>query len=371
MKILVIPDSFKGSLSSVRVCEIAREILTGCLAGAEVKTMPLADGGEGTLDCILSAVKGERVAVTVQGPLGNPVRAELGFLSGGRTAVIEAAQAVGLPLAGKELKPMEAGTGGLGQMIRAARAHGATEIVAALGGTCTNDCGAGMLSALGVRFLSDGKPFVPCGGTLAGVREIQLSQEFLSLCEGVSFRVLCDVRNPLYGKNGAAAVFAPQKGADAEQVGLLDEGMRRFAALVARQLGRDCAEESGAGAAGGLGFAFRAFLNAELVSGVEEILKLYRFSEIQENYDLIITGEGCFDRQSLMGKAVGGVLSRAKRPAAVLCGKYRPFEGQPVSLKYILELSGGQSDGYAMAHAEENLRACLKRFCQEELKHEF
>ena len=368
MRILVIPDSFKGSLTSERICEITRRVFAEWLPQAQVDTLPFADGGEGTLDCLIHALDCDMAEETVAGPLASPVTARIGFLQDRRTAVVEAAQAVGLTLVGKELCPLETNTYGLGQMLLAAERRGADKFLIALGGSCTSDCGAGMLSALGVEFFRKGKVFVPAGGTLNEVEEIRIKEAFQTFVKNKEFRVLCDVSNPLCGTDGAARVFAPQKGANAQEVERIERGMKSFSALVAKTLGHDCSMRAGAGAAGGLGYAFSAFLSGKLVSGVDEILTLYDFVKIQQDYDLILTGEGCFDSQSLMGKAVGGILARTKKPVVVLCGKYKPFDWSRYRhLKCVLEISGGQETQYAISHAEENLRACLIRFCQESL----
>ncbi len=334
------------------------EELTRLRPTAEVRSLPIADGGEGTLDCLAAAAGGELHTVTVSGPYREPVTAQLLFLDGGR-AVIETAQCAGLPLVGERRDPELTTTYGVGELIRFAAEQGAKEIILTLGGSCTNDCGAGMLSALGVRFTdSDGREFVPTGKTLKDV--VGISAEGLEpLLKELTFTAMCDVKNPLCGADGCAAVFARQKGADDAMIARLEEGASHFAGRAAAFLGVDLSREEGVGAAGGLGFGCRVFLGASLRSGIGTVLALCDYDRLAAEAELIITGEGRLDRQSLMGKVIGGVISHSgKTPVAVLCGQYLPFdtEGCP-TLRYILPISEGQELAYALCHGEENLRA--------------
>lgn len=355
--ILIAPDSFKGGVSSVRYCEIVSEEIKKLRPEARVRSLPIADGGEGTLECLKISAGGKSVAVDTIGPYGEPMKAEILFTKVNE-AVIETASCAGLPLVYGRMNPEKTTTAGLGRLIGYAVSHGAEHIVLTLGGSCTNDCGAGMLSEMGIIFRDgDGNSFVPTGGTLSRVRSIEKSDEFARY-EDISFTAMCDVRNPLYGENGCTHIFARQKGADDAMIGRLEIGVRSFADAASDFLGRDLSSDEGCGAAGGLGFACRAFLDGELKSGIETVLELCGFDRLVAGADLVITGEGRFDHQSLMGKVVGGIVAHSGAvPVAVLSGKYREFDtsGFP-NLKYIIPVSEGQELEYAIAHEPENLR---------------
>lgn len=355
--ILIAPDSFKGGVSSVRYCEVVSEEIKKLRPEARVRSLPIADGGEGTLECLKISAGGKSVAVDTIGPYGEPMKAEILFTKVNE-AVIETASCAGLPLVYGRMNPEKTTTAGLGRLIGYAVSHGAEHIVLTLGGSCTNDCGAGMLSEMGIIFRDgDGNSFVPTGGTLSSVRSIEKSDEFARY-EDISFTAMCDVRNPLYGENGCTHIFARQKGADDAMIGRLEIGIRSFANKAAEFLGRDLSSDEGCGAAGGLGFACRAFLDGELKSGIETVLELCGFDRLVAGADLVITGEGRFDHQSLMGKVVGGIVAHSGAvPVAVLSGKYLEFDtsGFP-NLKYIIPVSEGQELEYAIAHEPENLR---------------
>ncbi|MBQ7090473.1 MAG: glycerate kinase [Clostridia bacterium] len=316
MSIIIAPDSFKGSLTAQEFCSVAKGVLQKRYPQETVHTLPLADGGEGTLDCILAAVGGQKRWFDTVDALGAPITAPIGFLSNG-TAVIESATAIGLPqLKGRE-DPMAASTYGLGLLIAHAIEAGATEITLTLGGSATNDLGLGMLSALGWRFYdAAGEPIAPRGGNLEQIAKIEPAQV------KASFTAMCDVENPLLGAQGAAAVFAPQKGASPADVAALEQGAKNVVSL----LGFD-PDAKGAGAAGGLGYACLYCLQGTLRRGIDEILRLYQFEELLADCRLLISGEGCFDAQSAMGKAVGTVIQRAgKIPAMVFAGMVKPFD---------------------------------------------
>ena len=358
MKILIAPDSFKGSLSAVRFCEIAEKTIKSILPDAEIDCMPVADGGEGTLECLQSAMDCKIVKCFVQNSLYEEEVSLVGFIDNGKTAIIEAAQSNGLPqIKGRE-NPEETSTYGVGQLVAFACDLGAKKIILTLGGSSTNDCGLGLLAALGGCFYNkDGVSFVPTGGTLTEVQEIDLSMMYPRL-QGASFEALCDVDNPLYGENGCSAVFGPQKGADPEMVKRLDEGCRHISKLFNKMRTTDFALEKGAGAAGGLGFCVLAGLNGKLKSGIDTILSLCEFEKRSSDCDLIITGEGSFDRQSAMGKTVGGIIKRAgKVPVVVFCGK---SEGSAVDgIKDVVEISKGLELEEAIKNTEQNLEKAI------------
>ena len=361
MKILIAPDSFKGSLSAVRFCEIAEKTIKSILPDAEIDCMPVADGGEGTLECLQSAMDCKIVKCFVQNSLYEEEVSLVGFIDNGKTAIIEAAQSNGLPqIKGRE-NPEETSTYGVGQLVAFACDLGAKKIILTLGGSSTNDCGLGLLAALGGCFYNkDGVSFVPTGGTLTEVQEIDLSMMYPRL-QGASFEALCDVDNPLYGENGCSAVFGPQKGADPEMVKRMDEGCRHISKLFNKMRTTDFALEKGAGAAGGLGFCVLAGLNGKLKSGIDTILSLCEFEKRSSDCDLIITGEGSFDRQSAMGKTVGGIIKRAgKVPVVVFCGK---SDGSDVDgIKDVVEISKGLELEDAIKNTEQNLEKAIKEY---------
>lgn len=312
-KIVLIPDSFKGTLSSVEVCRVLRGCVELRLPGCEVRAIPVADGGEGSVDAFLAALGGEKVHARVAGPFFEPVESFYGLTDGGKTAIVEMAACAGLPLAGERRDPALTTTYGVGELIALAVEGGARKIILGLGGSATNDAGCGAAAALGVRFFDrTGTPFVPTGGTLGEVERIDVSAARERL-RGVEITAMCDIDNPMYGENGAAYVFAPQKGAGPEQVRALDAGLRRLAGVMRRELGMDFAELPGAGAAGAMGAGVTAFLGASLQSGIESVLNVVDFDRAAADADLIFTGEGRLDSQSLRGKVVIGVARRAKR----------------------------------------------------------
>ena len=311
-KIIIAPDSFKGAMSASEVCEIIGEEAKKAFPEAEIIKIPIADGGEGTVDAFLSIFGGEKVFAKVQSPLGRTIEAFFGLLPG-KTAVIETAQASGLTIE-KENDALSASTFGTGELIRRVLDEGAKKIILGLGGSATTDGGAGAVQALGGKFLDESGNEIPRGGKgLSKLHKIDLSGLDERLKE-TEFTVLCDVKNPLFGENGAAYVYAPQKGADVEDVKLLDEGLRKLAenSLNIFSLKKKKYHEiPGAGAAGGLGFSCIAFLGGKLVSGIDCVLDAANFEEEAKTADLVITGEGKMDAQSLMGKVPFGVAKRA------------------------------------------------------------
>lgn len=312
-KILLVPDSFKGTLSSRQVCQVMAGQLRRFFPQAQVKSIPVADGGEGSVEAFLAAAGGERRTRTVTGPFGEPVDAFYGILGDGRTAVIEMAACAGLPLAEGRLNPERATTYGVGELLLAAKEAGCTKAILGLGGSCTNDGGAGAAAALGAKFTrADGTAFVPTGGTLGEIAALDVSPVAQAL-QGMELTAMCDIDNPLYGDAGAAAVFAPQKGADAAMVARLDAGLRHLGQVAARCLGRDFSHLPGAGAAGGLGFGMAAFCGAQLRMGIDAVLDAVGFDSLLPGTDVVFTGEGKIDSQSARGKVVSGVAARCRK----------------------------------------------------------
>lgn len=312
-KILLVPDSFKGTLSSRQVCQVMAGQLRRFFPQAQVKSIPVADGGEGSVEAFLAAAGGERRTRTVTGPFGEPVEAFYGILGDGRTAVIEMAACAGLPLAEGRLNPERATTYGVGELLLAAKEAGCTKAILGLGGSCTNDGGAGAAVALGAKFTrADGTAFVPTGGTLGEIAALDVSPVAQAL-QGMELTAMCDIDNPLYGEAGAAAVFAPQKGADAAMVARLDAGLRHLGQVAARCLGRDFSHLPGAGAAGGLGFGMAAFCGAQLRMGIDAVLDAVGFDSLLPGTDVVFTGEGKIDSQSARGKVVSGVAARCRK----------------------------------------------------------
>ena len=312
-KILLVPDSFKGTLSSRQVCQVMAGQLRRFFPQAQVKSIPVADGGEGSVEAFLAAAGGERRTRTVTGPFGEPVEAFYGVLGDGRTAVIEMAACAGLPLAEGRLNPERATTYGVGELLLAAKEAGCTKAILGLGGSCTNDGGVGAAAALGAKFTrADGAAFIPTGGTLGEIAALDVSPVAQAL-QGMELTAMCDIDNPLYGEAGAAAVFAPQKGADAAMVARLDAGLRHLGQVAARCLGRDFSHLPGAGAAGGLGFGMAAFCGAQLRMGIDAVLDAVGFDSLLPGTDMVFTGEGKIDSQSARGKVVSGVAARCRK----------------------------------------------------------
>lgn len=326
MKVVIAVDSLKGSLSSLEAGLAVRDGLERVFPGAESVVKPVADGGEGTTEALLDAFEGERVSLEVTGPYGEPVRAVYGVLPGERMAVMEMAAASGITLSPRR-KPLEATSYGVGEMIRDAVARGCRSFLIGIGGSATNDGGLGLLSALGFRFLDDrGEECGVTAAALAGVTEVDASGVLPELAE-CRFQIACDVNNPLCGENGCTYIFGPQKGVLPEQRAALDGDMGRFADATARFFGVDRRDVPGAGAAGGLGFAFLSYLHGELKPGIRLVLEALKLEECMEGADLVITGEGCLDAQTAFGKVPAGVAECARRrgvPVVALAGSIRP-----------------------------------------------
>ena len=315
-KIVVASDSFKGCLSSMQVADAVERAVLQVYPSCEVVKVDVADGGEGTIDALRRTLGGEKIEIEVADPLGRPVQASYAVLNDGITAVVEMAAASGLPLlAPEERNPLKTSTYGTGQLIADALDRGCRRFLVGIGGSATNDAGMGMLRALGYSFLdAQGNLLHGCGESLEKVASIDVSSTNSALASA-EFIVACDVEAPLYGPTGAAYVFAPQKGADSDIVERLDNGLKHFSKIVKRyqNLIQDSSNVPGAGAAGGLGFGFLAFLNARLEPGIDMVLDAIGFDDVIKGADLIITGEGRIDSQTLAGKTPYGVLQRAKR----------------------------------------------------------
>ncbi|MBW7572060.1 glycerate kinase family protein [Caproiciproducens faecalis] len=310
-KVILIPDSFKGTMDSAAICEIMKRQIEIHYPDAETVSIPVADGGEGSVDAFLTAVGGVKKALTVTGPFFEPVDSFYGIINDS-TAIIEMAACAGLPLAGDHLDPAAATTFGVGELILDAVKSGCTKIIIGLGGSCTNDAGAGMAAALGVKFYDEkDQEFIPTGGTLSKVKRIN-SESVSERISGIEFAAMCDIDNPLYGPTGAAYVFGPQKGADASMVAELDKGLQSIAQVIRNDLGKEVSNIPGSGAAGGLGAGVAAFLNAALQPGIDIVLDTVHFDDLLKEADLVFTGEGKMDTQSLRGKVVIGVARRAK-----------------------------------------------------------
>lgn len=321
-KYVLIPDSFKGTLSSEDICRIASEEILRLEPEAEICAIPVADGGEGTVDAFLAAVGGTRAEVPCTGPCGQEVMGFYGLLPDG-TAVVEMAAAAGLPLAGACRDPEKTTTYGVGQLMAHALSRGAKRLVLGLGGSATNDGGCGAAAALGAEFLdAEGRAFVPTGGTLTQIAHIHMKGLRETLA-GVEVTVMCDIDNPLCGPAGAAAVFGPQKGADAAMVARMDAGLRHLAETLEKDVGMEVLTLAGGGSAGGFGAGAAAFFGGQLRMGIDVVLDLTGFDWKCRGASLVITGEGHLDSQSLRGKTVVGVARRARAlgvPAAALVG---------------------------------------------------
>jgi len=314
MKIIIAIDSFKGSLTSAEAGQAAKEGILQVHPDWQVDVIPIADGGEGMLDVMLNATKGSIQTTMAHNPYMEKTLATYGISSDRRTAYIEMANISGLPLIQESQRnPMKTTTFGTGELIKDALEKGCTRFIIGIGGSATNDAGTGMLQALGYQFLDkEGKP-LGTGGEILGKTVHISTQNVHPSLKNAHFIVACDVQNPFYGPNGAAHIYARQKGADDRMIAILDDGMRHFAEVIYRTSGKDIAHTPGSGAAGGMGGGMIAFLNAELKSGAELLLETCQFEERIADADLIITGEGRIDHQSLMGKITGKILEAGQR----------------------------------------------------------
>lgn len=368
MKVVVALDSFKGSLSANQGCEIVRDVVKSHSADADVVCKPLADGGEGTSEVLLSTQGGEWIEREVMGPLPEMrVKAGFAWFEKSRTALVEMASASGLPLLEKEqLNPMKATTFGTGELIGEAAKLNPQRILLAVGGSATVDGGSGAAKALGWKFLNADGHELGCGGEILQDIATVVKPDDSELPE---IDVLCDVDNPLCGAKGAAKVFGPQKGADVEMVGMLEDGLSNLCSKVKQQLGRDM-DIKGGGAAGGLSAGAVAFMDAKLVSGIDTVMEFIGLEDAIKDADLIITGEGCFDSQSLDGKVISGVAKLAgkySKPVVVLAGLVRN-KPEVYTLHGIKDAFGCVQEGAdlqeAIANAEANLKNAAKRLAE-------
>jgi len=372
MKVVIALDSFKGSLTAMRACSIVAETIESVLTETEAVLKPMADGGEGTAAALMAARQGQWIEQKVTGPAPS-MQVDAGFvwLPAERTAVVEMASASGLELLGEQQRnPLYTTTYGTGQLIDAAIRHGAGRILLGVGGSATVDGGVGAALALGWRFLDEQGRDIPLGGGgLNRIGEIAPPSEPLE----VFVDVLCDVDSPLCGPHGAARIYGPQKGATPEMVETLDAGLAHLATQVREQLGTEIAKIPGAGAAGGLAAGAVAFLDARLVSGVEVAMDEIRLREAVADADWVVTGEGCFDQQSLRGKVVSGVVRVAREGGArvaVLAGRVlvSPPVLETLGIDIALAcMNDSMSLRHALTHSEELLGAAASRLARDHL----
>lgn len=316
MKIVIAIDSLKGSLSSMEAGHAIEQGIRNVLPETKVLVKPLADGGEGTTEALVEGLGGDMVQVQVHGPLETPVNAAYGVIGESNTAIMEMAAAAGIILVGKDKRPLDATTYGVGEMIRDAITRGCREFIIGIGGSATNDGGIGMLTALGYEFLdAEGKPAGIGAGALYKVAKI-CDDKVMPELKDCHFRIACDVTNPLCGENGSTYIYGPQKGVTVELRDELDHAMGAYAQVVKAYNGTDYAKTPGAGAAGGLGFAFLSFLSGELLPGIELVLDAVEMDKAMEGADLVFTGEGRLDYQTAMGKAPVGIAKMAKKHGA-------------------------------------------------------
>lgn len=312
--IVIAIDSFKGSLSSIQAGNIVFNATKKIFPQSNIKIFPLADGGEGTVDALTEGLHGKIISSYVTGPLGDKIQSRYGYLAQDNIAIIEMADTAGLTLVPENKRnPLFTTTYGLGELILDAIHNGCRKFIIGIGGSATNDCGLGMLSALGIKFFNKNhQPIGIFGKDLQDIAFIDTSA-LNPLIKDCSFSIACDVTNPLYGENGCSHIYAPQKGATPDIVNQMDNNIKNFADLIKKQLGLTGANLAGAGAAGGLGFAFHTFLKAQLIPGIELILNTLHIQEFLKNADLLITGEGKIDLQTSMGKAPIGIAKLAKQ----------------------------------------------------------
>ena len=323
LKIVTAMDSFKGTMSSIEACERVKNGVQDVIPDAEVCCIPVADGGEGTVEAFHYVLGGELVRTTVTGPLFEPVEAEYLVLPDRKTAVIEMAAASGLPLVGERKNPMKTTTKGTGELLLHAAERGCTHILLGLGGSATNDGGAGALAALGIGLLNAGGTAIePTGGGLAELDRMD-PVGMAGCMRACTITLLCDVDNPLCGENGASAVYGPQKGADEAQIAVLDRGLHKMAECIRRATGREVEQLPGGGAAGGIAAGLAGFFEVEMRPGIQLLLETIGFEGIIADADLVVTGEGRIDFQSVRGKVPYGIGMAAKKagvPAIVIAG---------------------------------------------------
>ncbi|MFB3881991.1 MAG: glycerate kinase [Armatimonadota bacterium] len=368
MNIIVAPDSFKGSLTAMEAADAIVQGVRDVAPDAEIVSVPLADGGEGTMEALVRATEGRIAGATVTGPMGEAVEAHYGVLGDDVTGVVEMAEAAGLSLVPAEKRdPRVATTFGVGELMLAALDAGCTQLIVGLGGSATNDGGAGMAQALGARLLGpDGKELRRGGGALAELARIDVSRLDPRIPRTTIYAA-SDVTNPLCGPNGASAIYGPQKGADAQAVAELDKALWHYGGVIAEQLGVEVREMAGAGAAGGLGAGLIAFAGAKVRSGASLVLELLHFEEALEAADLVLTGEGRIDGQIEFGKAISGVALLAEKhgvPVVALTGCLAEDDEKLAKrgVAAVMPITAGPiSEQEAMDRAGELLQAAAER----------
>lgn len=355
-KFVIIPDSFKGTMTSNEICAIMKIHIQNYYPYAKIVSIPIADGGEGSVDSFLTSTGGEKIITTVKGPYMEDMVGFYGVLENG-TAIIEMAACAGLPLVGNNKHPDQTTTYGVGQLIVHAVKHGCKKIVVGLGGSCTNDAGTGAAVAAGVKFYDkSGNEFLPTGATLANIDRM----DFAGLCpeiKSAEIIAMCDIDNPFYGQMGAARVFSPQKGADEATVELLDNGLKKLSETIKNQLNVDVSEISGSGAAGGMGGGMVAFFGARLKKGIEIMLDTIGFDSLAKDADMVFTGEGKIDSQSLRGKVVIGVAQHMKKfgvPVIAIVGDI----GDNIDPAYEMGVTGIFSINRIAVDFEESKERC-------------
>lgn len=367
MKFVLAPDSFKESLTAKEVADAMEVGIKKIFKDAECVKVPMADGGEGTVQSLVDATDGKIYEVVVTGPLGNKVNAKYGILGDGQTAVIEMAEASGIHYVKKEDRnPLITTTFGTGELIKSALDKGVKKIIIGIGGSATNDGGAGMLQALGAKLLDKDNKEIPFGGGgLSDLLKINLD-DFDKRIKEVEIEVACDVSNTLTGKEGASAVFGPQKGATEEIIKILDENLHHYADIVNKTIGKDMENEKGSGAAGGLGFALLAFCDGKLNRGIDIVIKYADLSEKMKGASYVITGEGSIDSQTKFGKTPFGVSQVAKQydiPVIGIAGNVGEGIDELYDLGFDSILSimpGVMTLDKALSNAKENIENTLE-----------
>ena len=372
MKFIIAPDKFKGSLTGLQFCEIVEKSLKEVLPQSEILSLPLSDGGDGTIDILEYHLKGKRHKIKVSDPLFRKVEASYLYMDAINTAFIEMAEASGMALLSEQERNCYHTTSyGTGEIIVDAIKKGAQTIILGIGGSATNDCGIGMASALGYRFEDiKGNQLIPVGRNLSLIQHINTTQVIPEVST-VKFKVACDVTNPLFGKNGAAYVYGPQKGASEKEIVHLDEGLQHMSKLFKQELAKDIENVKGAGAAGGMGAGALVFLNTELQSGIDLVKQLIDFDKKIKQADWIITGEGKLDNQTLSGKTIQGVLASSKTEkikVAAFCGSVElsTKEAKKIGILYsdsVLDKAKNFED--AMQNTRLYLSMIAKKFAEE------
>ena len=360
IKIVIAPDSFKGTMTSLTAGRIIQEEIEKGISNVETIRFSVADGGEGTIDTFHENLNGEYVEDIFTSP--NFTKKNFKYVKFNNSAVIEAGQCAGLLFTDSK-NPMYTTSLGMGEQIEHAISSGVKKIYIALGGSATNDAGTGLLSALGVKFFDkDNKEFIPVGSTLKDI--VRIDDTLLNeRVKDNKFTLLCDVLNPLYGENGAAYIYAKQKGTSDSEVILLDEGLQHFSKIVEEQFGIDLSTIEGGGAAGGIGASCSYFLNAEIVHGIDLILDICNFDNALENADLVITGEGKFDKQSMMGKTISGIAKRTVKrniPLVIFAGR-NELDDDELKKEYLIQ------DIYEVASPHQTFDE-IKKNCEEDLR---